>query len=285
MKALTSTTFGHQKEAQAELYKQFIRPVVENASPAWCTDLASHTWRRSNHPERSPSHCDGLGSIHAHPTPLRGESKVLPLKELTYIRGSSSYLGPPTRNTPAPTYITPVTSRSSHNLYRSPLLHPPTPLDRNHNDWIHQHTVSRYIKSAPQNSLINLVLPSVSFLGRPDLGRFSTEFSEFCTSWWHFQLYLVIDQAPWILINIPFPFLWQLMIFWRKSANNSRGLVILTEILNTKLQTSDVKFHLHLNTQFSFFTKIIMCITFRTSKIAQIIFLWMKEICHLSLKM
>ena len=40
MKALPSTTFGHQKEAQTALYKQFIRPVLEYASPAWCPDLA-----------------------------------------------------------------------------------------------------------------------------------------------------------------------------------------------------------------------------------------------------
>ena len=42
MRAMSSTTFGHSKEQQTVLYKQFVRPVLESANPAWAPDN-SHT--------------------------------------------------------------------------------------------------------------------------------------------------------------------------------------------------------------------------------------------------
>ena len=38
IRAMSSTTFGHSKEQQTALYKQFVRQVLEYASPSWTPD-------------------------------------------------------------------------------------------------------------------------------------------------------------------------------------------------------------------------------------------------------
>ena len=179
MKALTSTTFGHQKEAQAALYKQFVRPVLEYASPAWCTDLAPHKWRRSNAPRTQPFNCDGLRLIHTHPTPPRGVQGS-PLEGADRHEGGAVLrwghqrgipLLPPTQphsHQPQPAHHTCVSSFTALHSSISP-----TPLGRNHSSWIHQHTVSSYIESAPQNSLLGEPPSPSDFGGRtpPAQGR------------------------------------------------------------------------------------------------------------------
>ena len=168
MKALSSTTFGHQKEAQTALYKQFIRPVLEYASPAWCPDLA-------------PSHMSALqrtqnaalrvatGCTRSSPIPhLHAETKVLPLKEHTDMRGVQFFVGATNPDHPCSHLHNPrVTSRRLRSTPASSFtaLHssiPPTPLDRNNNTWIHQQSVSRYLESSPQNSLLGEPPPPTS---------------------------------------------------------------------------------------------------------------------------
>ena len=54
------------------------------------------------------------------------------------------------RNTPASSFTTLLSSI------------PPTPLNRNNNAWIHQQSVSTYLESAPQNSLLGESPPQTS---------------------------------------------------------------------------------------------------------------------------
>ena len=133
MKALTSTTFGHQKEAQAALFKQFIRPVLEYASPAWCSDLApthmAALQRTQNAALRIATGCD-----RSTPIPhLHAESKVLSLKEHTNMRRVQFFVGAANDEHPCSHLHNPtVTSRSLRTIpcvefYGSPLLHHPNP--------------------------------------------------------------------------------------------------------------------------------------------------------------
>jgi len=78
IKALSSTSFGHSKESQTVLYKQFILPVLSYASPAWAPDLArSHMevmQRIQNAALRIATCC-----VRSIPTAhLHEETKVLP---------------------------------------------------------------------------------------------------------------------------------------------------------------------------------------------------------------
>ena len=86
-RAMSSTTFGHSKEQQTALYKQFVRPVLEYANPDWTPDL-SHTHMTSLQRTQNSALRIATGSVRSTPTPhLHAESHVLPLREHTDMRG------------------------------------------------------------------------------------------------------------------------------------------------------------------------------------------------------
>ena len=101
------------------------------------------------------------GCVRSTPIPhLHAESRVLSLKEHTDMRGLQFFAEGLQRRThllPSSQPLSYQPQPSHHTCVEhcsSPLLHPPTPLDRNHNSWIHQQCATRYLKSAPQNSLL-----------------------------------------------------------------------------------------------------------------------------------
>ena len=179
MKALTSTTFGHQKEAQAALYKQFIRPVLEYASPAWCSELAPTHMAALQRTQNAALRI-ATGCVRSTPIPhIHAESKVLPLKEHTDMRGVQFFVGPSNVEHPCSHLHNPTVTR--RNLRTTPAssfaaLHssiPPTPLGRNHNSRIHQSSVASYLESAQPNSLLREPPPPCNCGGGapPDQGR------------------------------------------------------------------------------------------------------------------
>ena len=132
MKALSSTTFGHQKEAQTALYKQFIRPILEYASPAWCPDLApshmSALQRTQNAALRVATGCTRSSS----PSPRRIEgatSKGAHRHEGCAILCRGHKPRPPLLPSPQPQdYQQTPSQHSSVELHNPPLLHPPNPV-------------------------------------------------------------------------------------------------------------------------------------------------------------
>ena len=161
MKALTSTTFSHQKEAPAALYKQFIRPVLEYASPAWCSDLAPTHMAALQRTQNAALRI-ATGCVRSTPIPhLHAESKVLPLRGAHQHEGGAVLRGGRQRsNTPAPTYTilqspAAACARPLRRAFR--LSIPPSPQPHQVvtlNSWIHQSSVSRYLESAQPNTLL-----------------------------------------------------------------------------------------------------------------------------------
>ena len=104
MKPLTSTTFGHQKEVQSMLYKQYIRPVLEYASPAWCPDLAPTYMLALQGTPNAALHI-ATGCVRFRTSMRRQRCSHL---RNTQICGKCcSLLGPPARNNLVPTSTTP----------------------------------------------------------------------------------------------------------------------------------------------------------------------------------
>ena len=133
LKALTSTTFGHQNETQAVLYKQYIRPVLEYASPAWCPDL-SLTHMLALQRTQSAALRIATGCVRSTPIPhLHAETKVLPLKEHTDMRGVQFFAGATSDQHPCSHHHNPIGDKPelAHHtcvmLLSPPLLSLPPP--------------------------------------------------------------------------------------------------------------------------------------------------------------
>jgi len=92
MKALSPTVFGHSKESQTALYKQFVRPVLTYASPAWATDLArSHMkviqWTQNAALRIATGCVRSTPMIH-----LYAETRALPIKDHLDMRGTITHI-------------------------------------------------------------------------------------------------------------------------------------------------------------------------------------------------
>ena len=89
--ALTNTTFGHSKEDITQVYKQFIRPILSYAHPAWHPDIADSHIRKlqttENSAHRIATGCTKTTPIHH----LQHETQVLPLNQHLRMRGTHIY--------------------------------------------------------------------------------------------------------------------------------------------------------------------------------------------------
>ena len=89
MKALSSTTFGHQKEAQAQLFKAIHQAGAGVCRPGLVLRLGPHPHARTpTHSKRSPPHRDGLRPINPNSPPACGDLGAPPQGAHRYAGGT-----------------------------------------------------------------------------------------------------------------------------------------------------------------------------------------------------
>ena len=171
LRALTHTTYGHSKEDITTLYKQYIRPIISYAHPAWQPDLANTHLQKlqttQNTALRIATGCTKSTPI----THLHEETHVLPLKSHLDMRGTHfhtstldpahplHYLHDPTltrRPRTRPPHITPHGHYNS--LYSSVLPVPGGTSLRGH---IHTSITRRALEDMAPNSLLGARPPVV----------------------------------------------------------------------------------------------------------------------------
>ena len=91
LRALTNTSFGHSKEDIAQVYKQFIRPILTYAHLAWQPDIANSHMDRlqttQNSALRIATGCTSSTPVHH----LHHETRVLPIRQHMCMRGTHIY--------------------------------------------------------------------------------------------------------------------------------------------------------------------------------------------------
>jgi hypothetical protein len=169
LKALSSTTFGHSKESQTALYKQFVRPVLSYASPAWAPDLArthmEKLQRTQNVALRIATGCCRSTPL-AH---LHAESKVLTIKDHLDMRGTQLFASASCPGHPLEHLHHPAQGRR-RSIHSTPADYygaqlapvPPPPPGRTMCSWLHEFFVTRSLDAAPPNSLLQEAPPAIS---------------------------------------------------------------------------------------------------------------------------
>jgi hypothetical protein len=88
LRALTGTTFGQNKETLTLVYKQYIRSVLDYASPAWAPIISPTLHKHLQHIQNTAFRI-ALGSTQTTPSShVHVETKVLSLKEHLDMRGA-----------------------------------------------------------------------------------------------------------------------------------------------------------------------------------------------------
>jgi hypothetical protein len=169
LKALASHTWGQDRDTLLLIYKQYIRSIIEYASPAW-------------HPTLAPSNLNKLQTLQNHalriitgctlmtPIPhLHHETKTLPIAELSDMIGTQFFAklsqpGNPsehlTINTEPPRKM--KTTPAQKYL---PLLEKYTQIQTHPNDLvktIHTNYVDNYLTNPPINALLGEPPPEIS---------------------------------------------------------------------------------------------------------------------------
>ena len=184
LRAVAGTTYGNSKESVTALYKQYVRPVMEYACPAWTPGLA-----RIHHDTLQRTQNAALriatGSTRSTPVQhLHNECRVLPLKQHMDMRGAQFLAkaeGPshPCHYFHNPT-ATPRAVRMTPARYLKDCLEsiPPCPQDTSIARHVHNIYASRAIEDRGANSILGFpppqVDPSETQLSRADrvnLGR------------------------------------------------------------------------------------------------------------------
>ena len=88
VKALSGTTWGQQKETLVNTYKQYVRPVIEYASPVWSPIVSDTNLQKLQRVQNealrcATGHTKDTNIVHVH-----RETKVLPLKEHMHLLAS-----------------------------------------------------------------------------------------------------------------------------------------------------------------------------------------------------
>ena len=168
LKALSSTEFGHSKESQVALYRQFVRPVLEYACPAWTPDLAQTHLEMLQRTQNAALRI-ATGCVRSTPTAhLHAETKVLPLKPHVDMRGVQCFAAASRQDHPLHTLHLAVGTR--RQIHTTPSAHfralraqiPPLPPQRKESSWIHEFFVSKALSDAAPNSSLGEVPPPIA---------------------------------------------------------------------------------------------------------------------------
>ena len=167
LRALTNTSAGHSKEDILTTYKQFIRPVLTYAHPAWHSDLAKTHMRKLQTTQNTALRV-ATGCTRSTPTPhLHDEARVLPLGDHMDMRGTHIYTS--TSDMDHPLHYMQNPRPTDRHLHLTPAEHyhalyntlPPIPPNTSHRTHIHTHFTDRALRNAEPNHLLGARPPRV----------------------------------------------------------------------------------------------------------------------------
>lgn len=175
LRALSSTAFGHTRESQSALYKQFVRPVLSYASMAWAPHLAK-THLDSLRRTQNAALRIANGCVRSTTIPhLHAESLVLPIGDHMDMRGTQFFAAAAQPEHPCNHLHHPLATR--RHLRQTPAsyygslrdLVPPSPQRRSERSLLHEHFVTCSLAAAPSNLVLGALPPPIS----PDETRLS----------------------------------------------------------------------------------------------------------------
>ena len=180
LRSLAHTTFGHNKETTTTVYKQFIRSVMDYASPAWASNLAE-THLNTLQTLQNKALKIITGCTATTPTDhLHQETKVLKVKDHLDMRGTQTLAAASTNTDHPLNYMAehPHTPRNikttPKTLYHTQILSslPPRPPQTSFQKHIHTQITRRSIHSLKDNTQLHArppdIHPSESSLSRED---------------------------------------------------------------------------------------------------------------------
>ena len=91
LRALTHSTYGYSREDISQIYKQYVRPIITYAHPAWHPDIADTHMRKIQTTEntalRIATGCTSSTPIHH----LQHETRIIPLKQHMRMTGTQVF--------------------------------------------------------------------------------------------------------------------------------------------------------------------------------------------------
>ena len=179
LKSLAHTTFGHNKETTTTVYKQFIRSVMEYASPAWAANL-SGTHLNTLQTLQNKALKTITGCTSTTPTDhIHQETKVLKIKDHLDLRGTQ-ILATASTNPQHPLHYMAEHPHMPRNIKTTPSHRytqilsslPPRSPQTGIKKHIHTHITHRSIVTLKDNTLLRArppdIHPSETSLPRED---------------------------------------------------------------------------------------------------------------------
>ena len=169
LRSLTSTTFGQHKETLITVYKQYIRSIINYASPAWHPALSKTQLNKLQTIQNTALRII-LGSTQTTPIEhLHAEAKVLTLNQHLDMRGTQ-FLASAIHNVDSPCHYFHDHQPTPRNIANTPFNHyssilntipPPTNTTRLKTH-IHTHLTRRALNSQNNNRILNTRPPAIS---------------------------------------------------------------------------------------------------------------------------
>ena len=179
LRSLAHTTFGHNKETTTNVYKQFIRSVMEYASPAWASNLAETHYKTLQTIQNKALKII-TGCTATTPTDhIHQETKVLKVKDHLDLRGTQ-ILAAATSNQQHPLHYMSNHPHTPRNIKTTPSTRyltklnelPPCPPQTSLHNHIHTQITRQSIQSLIDNTQLHGrppdIHPSETTLPRED---------------------------------------------------------------------------------------------------------------------
>ena len=166
LRAVTGSTFGQDKESCSAIYKQYIRSVMDYASPAWAPDL-SRTHLNTLQTTQNKALKIITGCTQTSPTDhLHHETSILKFEDHLNMRGTQ-FLPSATHNQDHPCSYMSNINPTPRRIVETPAGHygdilegiPTT--DRSHGNEIHTAITARSIAALGPNSILGVPPPKI----------------------------------------------------------------------------------------------------------------------------
>lgn len=169
LRALTGSTFGQNKETLTIVFKQYIRSIIDYASPAWHPAISLTQINKLQTIQNTALRII-LGSTQTTPIEhLHAETKILTIKQHLDMRGTQ-FLASVINNTDSPCHYLhnhPPTHRqianTPHRHYSNILNTMPQPANISHyKKHIHTQLTRQALNNQPHNKILNTPPPDIS---------------------------------------------------------------------------------------------------------------------------
>ena len=169
LRSLTGTTFGQQKETLCAVYKQYIRSIIDYASPAWHPAISNTQLNRLQIIQNTALRII-LGCTQSTPIEhLHAETKILTVKQHLNMRGTQ-FLASVMNNPDSPCYYLhdhPPTHRqvanTPHRHYTRILNTIPQPTNNTqYKKHIHTYLTKQALDNLANNKILNTPPPTIS---------------------------------------------------------------------------------------------------------------------------